>query len=181
MEGLRVSKALPTLASKAASQKPVLDSFTPALRFQHVLKRYGAVEALNGVSFDVHRGKVVCLIGPSGSGKSTLLRCANALEPVDGGRVVFDGIDLQDAKTDARQVRRRMGMVFQNFELFPHLSVLRNVSIGPTTVLAMGRRAAEARAIDLLKKVGLGDKIDVHPAALSGGQQPRVATRRHAV
>jgi polar amino acid transport system ATP-binding protein len=178
MEGLRVSKALPTLASKVASQKPVLDSSTPALRFQHVLKRYGAVEALNGVSFDVHRGKVVCLIGPSGSGKSTLLRCANALEPVDGGRVVFDGIDLQDPKTDARQVRRRMGMVFQNFELFPHLSVLRNVSIGPATVLAMERRAAEARAIDLLKKVGLGDKIDVHPAALSGGQQQRVAIAR---
>ncbi len=151
---------------------------SPILSFEKVVKRYGAVEALNGVSFEVRRGTVVCLIGPSGSGKSTLLRCANALEPVEGGRVIFDGIDLQDKKTDKRQLRRRMGMVFQNFELFPHLSVLRNVSIGPTTVLAMDRQAAAARATDLLNKVGLGDKVTAYPSALSGGQQQRVAIAR---
>jgi polar amino acid transport system ATP-binding protein len=170
MENRGVSKTPQTQASEA--------NRSPILSFEKVVKRYGAVEALNGVSFEVRRGTVVCLIGPSGSGKSTLLRCANALEPVEGGRVIFDGIDLQDKKTDKRQLRRRMGMVFQNFELFPHLSVLRNVSIGPTTVLAMDRQAAAARATDLLNKVGLGDKVTAYPSALSGGQQQRVAIAR---
>ena len=151
---------------------------TPILAFEGVIKRYGALEALGGVAFTVNRGECVCLIGPSGSGKSTLLRCANALEPVDGGRVMFDGIDLQDKRTDARRLRRRMGMVFQNFELFPHLTVLRNVAVGPVTVLGMDRGRAEARAIDLLRKVGLADKAARHPAALSGGQQQRVAIAR---
>ena len=150
----------------------------PILAFEGVIKRYGALEALGGVAFTVNRGECVCLIGPSGSGKSTLLRCANALEPVDGGRVVFDGIDLQDKRTDVRHLRRRMGMVFQNFELFPHLTVLRNVAVGPVTVLGMDRGQAEARAIDLLRKVGLADKAARHPAALSGGQQQRVAIAR---
>ena len=151
---------------------------TPILVFEDVVKRYGALEALGGVGFEVNRGECVCLIGPSGSGKSTLLRCANALEAIDGGRVVFDGIDLQDRQTDARRVRRRMGMVFQNFELFPHLTVLRNVAIGPSTVLGLPRERAEARAMDLLRKVGLADKAARHPAALSGGQQQRVAIAR---
>jgi polar amino acid transport system ATP-binding protein len=172
MEGRRVSKTPRRHAASSEADR------SPILCFEKVVKRYGAVEALNGVSFEVRRGTVVCLIGPSGSGKSTLLRCANALEPVEGGRVIFDGIDLQDKKTDKRQLRRRMGMVFQNFELFPHLSVLRNVSIGPTTVLAMDRHAAAARATDLLNKVGLGDKITAYPSALSGGQQQRVAIAR---
>src|SRR5690348_17660327 len=96
------------------------------LAFDSVAKRYGTLEALAGVTFQVNRGEVVCLIGPSGSGKSTLLRCANALEGIDGGRVVFDGIGVQDKETDVRKLRRRMGMVLQNFELFPHLTVLKN-------------------------------------------------------
>ena len=150
----------------------------PILDFEGVVKRYGTLEALSGVSFKVNRGEVVCLIGPSGSGKSTLLRCANALEGIDGGRVVFDGVDVQDKKSDVRKLRRRMGMVFQNFELFPHLTVLRNVAVGPVTVLGMARAAAEARAMDLLRKVGLADKAQRHPAALSGGQQQRVAIAR---
>ncbi len=150
----------------------------PMLAFADVVKRYGALEALSGITFQVNRGEVVCLIGPSGSGKSTLLRCANVLETIDGGRVVFDGIDLQDKQSDVRKLRQRMGMVFQNFELFPHLTVLRNVAIGPLTVLGMARDAAEARAAELLRKVGLADKARQHPAALSGGQQQRVAIAR---
>jgi polar amino acid transport system ATP-binding protein len=150
----------------------------PILAFEEVVKRYGALEALSGVSFVVNRGECVCLIGPSGSGKSTLLRCANALETIDGGRVVFDGVDVQGRQTDPRRLRRRMGMVFQNFELFPHLTVLGNVSVGPVTVLGLPRERANVRAMDLLAKVGLAEKAAQHPAALSGGQQQRVAIAR---
>src|SRR5260370_31220277 len=117
----------------------------PMLAFDGVIKRYGPIEALSGITFEVNRGEVVCLIGPSGSGKSTLLRCANVLETIDGGRVVFDGIDLQDKQSDVRKLRQRMGMVFQNFELFPHLTVLRNVAIGPLPLLGLPPAAAEAR------------------------------------
>jgi len=150
----------------------------PILTFENVTKRYGQLEALRGVSCQVNRGEVVCLIGPSGSGKSTLLRCANALEVLDGGRITFDGADVHAAGADARKVRQRMGMVFQNFELFPHLTVFRNVTIGPMTVLKLEREKAEARARALLAKVGLADKAGQHPAALSGGQQQRVAIAR---
>jgi polar amino acid transport system ATP-binding protein len=150
----------------------------PILLFDQVVKRYGPLVALDGVSFQVNRGEVVCLIGPSGSGKSTLLRCANGLETVDGGRVVFEGVEVVGAGGAVFKLRQRMGMVFQNFELFPHLTVQRNVSIGPTTVLKMARDAADARATELLRKVGLADKAGKHPAALSGGQQQRVAIAR---
>jgi polar amino acid transport system ATP-binding protein len=148
------------------------------LTFDGVAKRYGTLQALAGVSFQVNRGAVVCLIGPSGSGKSTLLRCANALEGIDAGRITFDGVAVDDKATDVRKLRRRMGMVFQNFELFPHLTVLGNVAVGPVTVLGMQRTAAAARAMDLLRKVGLAEKAQQHPAALSGGQQQRVAIAR---
>ena len=150
----------------------------PILSVDGAVKRYGTLTVLNGVSFCVHRGEVVCLIGPSGSGKSTVLRCCNALEKVEGGHVVFEGTDLADPRTNPFKLRRRMGMVFQNFELFPHLSVLRNVAIGPITVLRMKMNAAEERALRLLEKVGLADKAQAYPAALSGGQQQRVAIAR---
>jgi len=150
----------------------------PILTFDKISKRYGSLQALSEVSFQINRGEVVCLIGPSGSGKSTLLRCANALEMLDGGRVTFEGTDVHAPGGDARRVRQRMGMVFQNFELFPHLTVLRNITIGPTTVLRLDPAAAEARARQLLLKVGLADKAAQHPAALSGGQQQRVAIAR---
>lgn len=155
-----------------------MTSDLPILSATDIKKRYGNVVALDGVSLDVARGEVVCLIGPSGSGKSTLLRCLNALEPVDAGTVAFDGRDIRASADDARLVRRRMGMVFQNFELFPHLNVLRNLTIGPTTVLKLDTAKAEQRARTLLVKVGLADKADVHPSALSGGQQQRVAIAR---
>ena len=150
----------------------------PILVFHDVEKRYGAVEALAGVSFHVNRGEVVCLIGPSGSGKSTLLRCANGLETVEGGRVVFEGIDLRDPRTDLVRVRQRIGMVFQHFELFPHMTALRNVMAGPLTVLRMARPDAEVRARELLRKVGLVERALNYPAELSGGQQQRIAIAR---
>jgi polar amino acid transport system ATP-binding protein len=167
-----------TLAMPPAGAARIGAGTTPILAFENVVKRYGALEALAGASFSVNRGEVVCLIGPSGSGKSTLLRCANALEASDGGRILFDGMNIGDAAADVRTLRRRMGMVFQNFELFPHLTVLRNVTIGPTTVLGLAREAADERAMALLRKVGLAEKRDQHPAALSGGQQQRVAIAR---
>jgi polar amino acid transport system ATP-binding protein len=149
------------------------------LSFENVSKRYGEVVALDGVSLSVSRGEVVCLIGPSGSGKSTLLRCANALEPMDSGRILFEGHEVRSRQaTSARAVRQRMGMVFQNFELFPHLTVLQNITVGPRTVLKLPREKAEERARALLAKVLLSEKAGVHPAALSGGQQQRVAIAR---
>jgi polar amino acid transport system ATP-binding protein len=150
----------------------------PILVFENVVKRYGALTALAGVSLTLNRGEVVCLIGPSGSGKSTLLRCANALDPLDDGRISFDGHEVRSSEASARLVRQRMGMVFQNFELFPHLTVLRNITIGPTTVLKLDHAEADARARKLLAKVGLADKETSHPSALSGGQQQRVAIAR---
>jgi len=148
------------------------------VRLADVRKSFGDNLVLDGIDLEVATGEVLVVIGPSGSGKSTLLRCANALETLDGGRVTFEGADVHAAGGDARRVRQRMGMVFQNFELFPHLTVLRNITIGPTTVLRLDSAAAEARARALLLKVGLADKAGQHPAALSGGQQQRVAIAR---
>jgi polar amino acid transport system ATP-binding protein len=167
------------VTSAQARHQRVGHGSAPILALERITKRYGALTALEEVSLTVNRGEVVCLIGPSGSGKSTLLRCANALETLDGGRIIFDGraVDAGNPRS-ARAVRQRMGMVFQNFELFPHLSVLRNVTIGPTTVLRLDPAAAEKRARALLAKVGLSDKASAHPAALSGGQQQRVAIAR---
>jgi polar amino acid transport system ATP-binding protein len=148
------------------------------LVFDRVERRYGSVAALNGVTFSVNQGEVVCVIGPSGSGKSTLLRCANGLERVDAGTVLFEGVDLSAPETNLIKVRQRIGMVFQNFELFPHMTALGNVMEGPRTVLGLRRRDAVERAMALLRKVGLGKKVDRYPAELSGGQQQRVAIAR---
>ncbi len=148
------------------------------IRYRGVTKRYGAFEALSGVDLDVHAGEVVCLIGPSGSGKSTLLRCTNALETIDGGEIEFEGAQLPRDERVLREVRRRMGMVFQSFELFPHLTALHNVAEAPRTVLKARRAEAEDRARAMLAKVGLSDKASNYPAALSGGQQQRVAIAR---
>jgi polar amino acid transport system ATP-binding protein len=163
----------------SASHRPRARSGkAPILSFQDVRKAFGGVSALDGITIDIYSGEVVCLIGPSGSGKSTLLRCANALEIPDSGRVVFDGREVNAAAKDVRNIRRRMGMVFQNFELFPHLNALANVAIGPTTVLGTGREEADRQAMQLMKKVGLEDHVDKYPAQLSGGQQQRVAIAR---
>jgi polar amino acid transport system ATP-binding protein len=163
-------------AAKAPAR--VGDHQKPILVFEKVRKSYGSLLALNDVSFKLNRGEVACLIGPSGSGKSTLLRCANALETIDGGRIIFEGIDVASASTNVRKLRQQMGMVFQNFELFPHLTVLRNITIGPTVVLGVSMTDAAIKGVELLKKVGLPEKANEHPSALSGGQQQRVAIAR---
>jgi polar amino acid transport system ATP-binding protein len=150
----------------------------PVLIYRDVRKLFGAFVALAGVSMEVAKGQVMCLIGPSGSGKSTLLRCTNGLETIDGGMILLDGVALARDERGMRQMRRRMGMVFQNFELFPHKKVLDNVAIGPRIVLRMDDGAARQRAEALLDKVGLADKADSYPANLSGGQQQRVAIAR---
>jgi polar amino acid transport system ATP-binding protein len=148
------------------------------IRYRGVVKRYGTFQALSGVDLDVHAGEVVGLIGPSGSGKSTLLRCTNALETIDGGEIEFEGARIPRDGRALRDIRRRMGMVFQSFELFPHLTALHNVAEGPRTVLHARRAEAEDRARAMLAKVGLSDKASNYPAALSGGEQQRVAIAR---
>jgi polar amino acid transport system ATP-binding protein len=151
----------------------------PVLAYRNVVKRFsGGLTVLNGVSMEVRHKEVVCLIGPSGSGKSTLLRCTNGLELIDEGEVVFDGKALPRDWNGMRRMRRRMGMVFQNFELFPHKTALGNIAIGPMTVLGTSRERAEAQAQALLAKVGLADKAASYPFQLSGGQQQRVAIAR---
>jgi polar amino acid transport system ATP-binding protein len=150
----------------------------PIVIYENVVKKFGDFVALNGVNARVHVGEVVCLVGPSGSGKSTLLRCTNALERIQDGRVMFRGEPLPESEKDARLVRQRMGMVFQNFELFPHMTALENIISGPVTVCRTPRREAVEQAHDLLKKVGLTDKAASYPSTLSGGQQQRVAIAR---
>jgi len=149
------------------------------IRIEDVFRKYPTgVEALRGVSMVAHDGEVVCIIGPSGSGKSTLLRCINGLEPIDRGRILFGDHEVRVKGREAREVRRQIGMVFQSFELFPHMSALANVGEGPRTVLRMAREEVERRAGEFLAKVGLADKADSLPAQLSGGQQQRVAIAR---
>lgn len=156
---------------KAVGKKPIVV-------YENVVKRFGDFTALNGVYGEVYPGEVVCLIGPSGSGKSTLLRCTNALETIEEGHVLFDGAALPKREKDTRHVRRRMGMVFQGFELFPHMTAIENVAEGPITVLGTDRKEAFRQAAALLAKVGLADKASSNPGALSGGQQQRVAIAR---
>jgi polar amino acid transport system ATP-binding protein len=152
----------------------------PMLQLEDVHKRFGALHVLQGVSLEVDRGAVVCVIGPSGSGKSTLLRCINLLEPPDRGRILLDGKEITGGSDagDLDFVRRRVGIVFQQFNLFPHKSALENVSIAQEKVLERKRDEAEAKAQALLTRVGLADKMDEYPERLSGGQQQRVAIAR---
>ena len=148
------------------------------LRAEGLHKHYGSLHVLRGIDLTVRRGEVVVVIGPSGSGKSSLLRCLNRLEDPSAGHIYIDGIDIVARSANLPLVRRNIGMVFQHFNLFPHMTALGNVAEGPRTVLRMSRAAAEQRALDLLQKVGLGDKVNVRPAQLSGGQQQRVAIAR---
>jgi len=148
-----------------------------ALRLDEVRKSFGSVEVLRGVDLDVGEHEVVCLIGASGSGKSTLLRCVNLLERIDAGRIYLHGEEITHG-VDANKVRRRVGIVFQAFNLFPHMTVLRNVTLAPTRVLGKSRAEAQAEAIALLERFGLADKRDEYPDRLSGGQQQRVAIVR---
>jgi polar amino acid transport system ATP-binding protein len=150
----------------------------PAIELVDLHKAYGALEVLRGVSLTVQLREVVCVIGPSGSGKSTLLRCVNRLEEVTSGEIRVEGEDLRDPDCDLDLVRRKIGMVFQSFNLFPHLTVLDNCTIAQRKVLKRPREEAEAKARAMLDRVGVGDKAGEHPIRLSGGQQQRVAIAR---
>jgi glutamate transport system ATP-binding protein len=150
----------------------------PLLEYRDVHKWFGDLEVLRGVHLAVQPRDVLVLIGPSGSGKSTLLRCGNALEDVDGGDVIFDGRSVPKAGREISKVRADIGFVFQQFNLFPHVTVLRNITLGPTEVRGISDDKADARAKQLLERVGIPEKADSYPAELSGGQQQRVAIAR---
>ena len=149
-----------------------------ALVLDGVRKSFGRADVLRGVDLELAEHEVVCLIGASGSGKSTLLRCVNLIEPIDGGRIVVAGEEITARGVDVNRVRRRIGIVFQAFNLFPHMSVLRNVTLAPRQVLKKPREEADAEATALLERFGLADKRDDYPDRLSGGQQQRVAIVR---
>lgn len=138
----------------------------------------GSIRALNGVSADIRRGEVVVVIGPSGSGKSTFLRCLNLLERPTEGAVIFDGVDITDPKVNIDLHRQKMGMVFQHFNLFPHMTILQNMTLAPMKLLKKSQKDAEAQARSLLERVGLGDRAGSYPSQLSGGQKQRIAIVR---
>ena len=151
---------------------------TAALEIQGLRKSFGKLEVLRGIDLEVAEHEVVCLIGASGSGKSTLLRCINLLEPIDAGRLTVLGEEITGRGVDVNRIRRRIGIVFQSFNLFPHMSVLRNVTLGPRKALGLSRAEAEEQATALLERFGLAEKRDEYPDRLSGGQQQRVAIVR---
>ena len=138
----------------------------------------GKLKALQGVSTDIHKGEVVVVIGPSGSGKSTFLRCLNLLETPTGGTIAFEGVDITDPKVNINIHRQKMGMVFQHFNLFPHMTVLRNMTLAPMKLLKKSKKDAEDKAMGLLKRVNLADRADAYPSQLSGGQKQRIAIVR---
>lgn len=148
------------------------------IQVKDLRKQFGKQEVLKGITTEIKVGEVVCVIGPSGSGKSTFLRCLNRLEEPSSGRILFEGEDLCDKKTDIDRVRQRMGMVFQQFNLFPHMNILKNLTIGPIELQKRSREEAEAYAMELLHKVGLAERANAYPQQLSGGQQQRIAIVR---
>ncbi|MCW2864481.1 MAG: Polar amino acid transport system ATP-binding protein [Actinoallomurus sp.] len=154
------------------------ESPDPVIELRDVHKSFGDMEVLKGIDLAVSRGEVVVIIGPSGGGKSTLLRCVNLLDPVTAGQVFLEGEDITRPGVDLNRIRRRIGMVFQQFNLFPHLTVLDNLTLAPRKLLGVERGEAERLARDLLARVGLTDKVGAHPRRLSGGQQQRVAIAR---
>lgn len=151
---------------------------TVKIRIENLKKAFGDLVVLDGITTTVKKGEVVCVIGPSGSGKSTFLRCLNKLEDITDGKVVVDEFDLTDRKVDLDKVRQRIGMVFQHFNLFPHMTVIDNITLAPLLTKKMDKPAAEKRAMELLGQVGLAEKAHVKPATLSGGQKQRVAIAR---
>jgi len=155
----------------SAASQPIVD-------IRHVSKNFGALRALNNVSLSMSLGEKVVIIGPSGSGKSTLLRSINKLETVDSGTITVDGQNINDPATDINKLRMELGMVFQSFNLFPHKTVLENLTLAPIKLKGLTKGEADAIALKLLDKVGIGDKAHVYPSRLSGGQQQRVAIAR---
>lgn len=145
---------------------------------KNLKKNFGKLEVLKGISIEISEGEVVCLIGPSGSGKSTFLRCLNRLEKITAGEVIVDGHPISDPNVNINKVRENIGMVFQHFNLFPHLTVTENITLAPTELKLMDKESANKKAIELLARVGLADKADAYPGQLSGGQKQRVAIAR---
>ena len=148
------------------------------INVSNLKKSFGSNEVLKGIDLEIAEGEVVCIIGPSGSGKSTLLRCLNKLEEVTDGHVLIDGQDITEKTTDINKVREEIGMVFQHFNLFPHLSVIDNITLAPVELKRENKETAKARALELLETVGLSEKADAFPSSLSGGQKQRVAIAR---
>lgn len=148
------------------------------IEIKNVSKWYGDFQVLSGINETIDRGQTVVICGPSGSGKSTLLRCINGLEPYQKGEIIVEGISLSDPKTNLYKVRQKIGMVFQKFELYPHMTVLHNITLAPMKVLKKSKQEAEKRAMELLERVGIPEKAKEYPANLSGGQQQRVAIAR---
>lgn len=145
---------------------------------QDLQKSFGKSEVLRGISTQIYKGDVSVVVGPSGSGKSTFLRCLNLLEDPTGGKIFFDGVDITDPKTNIDRHRQKMGMVFQQFNLFPHMTVLRNMTLAPMTLLKKSKTEAEEKAMELLRRVGLADRANAYPSQLSGGQKQRIAIVR---
>ncbi len=150
----------------------------PLIQVQNLGKKFGEMEVLKDISVDIYKGDVVCVIGPSGSGKSTFLRCLNRLEEPTGGHILFEGIDIVDKKTDIDKHRQKMGMVFQQFNLFPHMTILKNLTLAPVKLQGKSEKEAREQALKLLQKVGLADRADSYPNQLSGGQKQRIAIVR---
>jgi len=168
--------SLTASANKASAHGWTPDQ--PIISIRDVYKSFGKVEVLKGITMDVRKSEVVCIIGPSGSGKSTLLRCINALVPIDRGSIKVEGQEVNDPALDKLELRKKVGMVFQSYNLFPHKTALENIMMAPVLVLKRPKDEVEAQARRLLKKVRLEDKADAYPGELSGGQQQRVAIAR---
>lgn len=150
----------------------------PLIQVKNLSKSFGTVKVLEDVTVDIYKGDVVCVVGASGSGKSTFLRCLNLLEEPTGGRILFEGVDITDKKTNINKHRQKMGMVFQQFNLFPHMKIMENLILGPMKLQGKGREEAEAEASELLARVGLLDRAGAYPNQLSGGQKQRIAIVR---
>ena len=148
------------------------------IKTENLQKSFGSIDVLKGIDTEIKQGEVVVVIGPSGSGKSTFLRCLNLLEEPTGGKIYFEDTDITNPKVDINKHRQKMGMVFQQFNLFPHMTVLKNMTIGPIKLQGISKKEAEKRALALLERVGLADRADAYPSQLSGGQKQRVAIVR---
>ena len=160
------------------SDNQIKDENNTLISVKDLAKHFEDLHALNGVSIDINKGDVVFVIGPSGSGKSTFLRCLNRLEEPTGGTILFEGVDITNKKTDINMHRQKMGMVFQQFNLFPHMTVLKNLTIGPMKLQGKSKKEAEEEAMKLLERVGLADRASAYPSQLSGGQKQRIAIVR---
>lgn len=167
-----------SMTATVSETRQAFDEAPVVLRLENIRKSFGDAHVLNGISFDIHQHEVVALLGPSGSGKSTLMKCVNLLEQVDDGQIWLNGTDITDPRADQDAIRARIGVVFQQFNLFPHLTIRDNVTLGPVKVRKMSKADAERRANELLDRVGIANQANKYPAQLSGGQQQRVAIAR---